>query len=119
MKSFLTGLLFLSLTTIYAQNTYHQIIEINSGQRWLRSSAAQSSGASTSVLLYQHGGANLSSSGGNTGQVTNLNGAGHFDLNHVTRVGGDTLFFSLPIQHNYNPLHSQVVLFERRRPDHF
>lgn len=112
MKSLLTGLLLLSLTTIFAQNTYHRIIQINNGQRWLRSNAAQAAGTSTSLLLYQHGGATLGTSGGSTGQVTNFNGAGHYDLNRVERVNGDTLFLALPILHNYNPLHSQIVLFE-------
>jgi len=111
MKSLLTGLLFLSLSTVFAQNTYHRITRLNIEQRWLRSAAAQVADPGTSLLLYGHGGATLGTSGASTGAVTNLNGAGHYDLNRVERVSGDTLFLAFPVLHNYNALHSQLVLF--------
>ncbi|TXF90400.1 PKD domain-containing protein [Neolewinella aurantiaca] len=112
MKIFVTGLFIMSFSFLFAQNTYHQVTELNSGQQWLRSAAAQASAPGTSLLIYQHGGASISTSGGNTGQVTNYNGAGHYDLNRVDRVNGDTVFLTLPIRHTYSFLHTQVVLFE-------
>lgn len=112
MKQLLTSLLVLSLSLLFGQNTYHPITEVNNGQKWLRSSAAQSSGPSTRLLIYQHGGATLSTAGGTTGQVNDIAGAGHYDLNRVERVNGDTLFLSLPIKNNYQLLHTQLVLFE-------
>lgn len=112
MKFFLTGLMLLSLTTIFAQNTYHRIIQLNNGQKWLRSAAAQVAAPGTSLFLYGHGGATIGTSGASTGVVTNLNGAGHYDLNRVERVSGDTLFLALPVMHSYNSLHSQLVMFE-------
>jgi len=112
MKSILTGLLLLSLSTIFAQNTYHRIIQLNNGQRWLRSAAAQVASPGSSLLLYGHGGASIGTSGASTGVVTDLNGAGHYDLNRVERVSGDTLFLLFPVLKNYNSLHSQIVLFD-------
>ena len=112
MKSLLTALLALSLSLLFGQNTYHRITEVNNEQRWLRSPAAQVSGPATSLLIYQYGGATLFAAGGMTGQVDELGGAGHYDLNRVARVNGDTLFLNLPVKHDYNLLHSQLVLFE-------
>ena len=111
MKLLFSVLLVLSLSTLFAQNTYHRIDQLNTAQRWIRSDAAQAATPSTSVLIYQHGGATIGTAGASTGQVTSQNGAGHYDLNRVERIGGDTLFLALPINNTYRALNSQLVLY--------
>lgn len=104
------GLLFCVLLS--AQNSYHVIVELNTSGQWLRSTAAQDADARTRILIYQHGGAEMSLSGSNIGQINEINGAGHYDLNKVTRVNGDTLFLAFPVIHDYALASTQLVLFQ-------
>ncbi len=112
MKFFLTHLGLLVTLSLVAQNSYHQPLEINSSGQWIRSSAATGSNTDTRLLIYQYGGATMNLSGGGVGQVSNLNGAGLYDLNKVVRVGGDTLFLAFPITNSYELNRTQVIRFE-------
>jgi PKD repeat protein len=108
MKPIYSLLALLLCASLSAQNTYHTIIELNAGEGWLRSSAAADVTLATRLLIYQYGGATIN----NSGAVSSLNGAGHYDLNRVSRMGGDTIFLALPVRHNYNLAATQLVTFE-------
>lgn len=90
-----------------AQNTYHEITELNGEERWLRGSLASTN--ASHVMIYQHGGATINLGGGETGYVNNLRGTGHYDLNKVVRMGGDTVYLANPIVNDYDLSNSQVI----------
>jgi PKD repeat protein len=108
MKLLFSSLALLFCASLYAQNSYHVIVEINASERWLRSTAAQVADGQTRLLIYQHGGADINSSG----QISNINGAGHYDLNKVVKVKGDTLFLAFPIIHDYALVSTQLVVYQ-------
>lgn len=112
MKFILGGLCLLVSLCVHSQNSYHTVVSINAENQWMRSTAAQVADTDTYIFLYQANGASLSLSGNNTGQVSSLNSAGHYDLNRVIRVNGDTLFLANPINHSYNIARTQLVLFQ-------
>jgi len=112
MKFFLTYLVLLAALSLTAQNSYHQPLEINTSGQWIRGNVAVGATSETRLLIYQYGGATMNLSGGGTGQVSNLNGAGHYDLNKVVRIGGDTLFLAFPITNSYELGRTQVIRFE-------
>ena len=112
MKFLFSSLSLLFCALLSAQNSYHVIVEINPSEQWLRSTAAQEADDRTRLLLYQHGGAQLNLSGGSIGQISNINGAGHYDLNKVTKVNGDTLFLAFPVIHDFVLVNTQLVVFQ-------
>lgn len=109
MRFCLLSLLLAAGLCLSAQNTYAPLTQINNGQRWLRTPAAAAYSPGDRVLIYQHGGASIELSGPNVGSVNNLNGAGHYDLNRVSRTGGDTVFLALPLTHAYAVSCSQLI----------
>lgn len=110
MRLFLFGLLLVGCTVLTAQNTYTTITQLNNGQQWLRTPDAAALATGDHLLIYQHGGAAINLNGPNTGLVSNLNGAGHYDLNRVARTGGDTVYLALPVTHTYALNASQLVV---------
>jgi PKD repeat protein len=112
MKFLFSSLSLLFCACLSGQNTYHIIVEVNTSDQWLRSTAAQAADAQTRLLIYQYGGADINLSGNNIGDISNLNGAGHYDLNKVTKVKGDTLFLAFPITHKYALARTQLVVYQ-------
>ncbi|WP_020568168.1 PKD domain-containing protein [Neolewinella persica] len=112
MKFLFSSLALLFCALLSAQNSYHVIVEINSSEQWLRSTAAQGADDQTRLLIYQHGGADINLSGSNIGRVSATNGAGHYDLNKVIGVNGDTLFLAFPITHDYALASTQLVVYQ-------
>jgi hypothetical protein len=95
----IAALLFAHL--LVAQNSYHTIVTINTENRWLISLAANSVEIGQRVMIYQFGGATMQTTGNAIGSINDLGGAGHYDLNEVIGIRGDTLFLALPILHDY------------------
>ncbi len=112
MKIILSGICLLVSLCVCSQNTYHTAVTISTEGQWLRSTAAQVANANTRLLLYQADGASLTLSGADIGGVSSLNGAGHYDLNKVERVNGDTIFLAFPITHAYNLTSTQIILYQ-------
>ncbi|MFK8164536.1 MAG: PKD domain-containing protein [Lewinella sp.] len=112
MKFLFSSICLLFCALLSAQNTYHVIVEINPSEQWLRSTAAQDADAMTRLLIYQHGGAEINLSGNNIGQISDLNGAGHYDLNKVIKTNGDTLFLAFPVIHDYDLANTQLITFQ-------
>ncbi len=110
MRTLFFSICLTMLSTIHAQNTYATIVELNNTNRWLRSDAAETSRVNDRLLLYQQQGATINLTGSQVGEINDLNGAGHFDLNQVVRISGDTLFLALPIKHTYAVSASQLVI---------
>lgn len=108
MKPIYTLAVLLFCANVSAQNTYHTIAEINAGEGWLRSTAAPVATLATRLLIYQHGGATINTSGA----INSLNSAGHYDLNSVSRISADTIFLALPVRHNYQLSATQLVFVE-------
>ena len=110
MRFFLTSLLLLVHLSLYAQNTYTTVDQLDGPGQWLRTSLTLTPAAGDFVLLYQHGGATIALGGANTGAVSNLNGAGHYDLNRVARTSGDTVFLTLPVTNEYDLDATQLIV---------
>lgn len=105
-----TSLITLLCTGLGAQNTYHQIGEIDPAGGWaiLGSSAAVAAGSP--VLLYQAAGAEAFTGGGRVGQLQTLNGAGRYAVNRVSATRGDTIFLALPVPLGFVAAHTQLVV---------
>lgn len=110
MRALLFGLFLGYSSLLIAQNTFATISELNRTEGWLRSAVANTITGAPRILLYQHGGATMNLSGSAVGQVNDLNGAGHYDLNQVSRISGDTIFLALPLKHTYAISVSQLII---------
>ncbi|MEM1357517.1 MAG: hypothetical protein AAGF89_04930, partial [Bacteroidota bacterium] len=108
---FIAGLSLALGGLLSAQNTYHRLTSLNKSEGWLRSSsAAMVVEPGSPLLIYQYGGALINLSGDNIGQVSDLRGTGHYDLNRVVRTGDDTIFLAFPVKHTYQLQQTQLVV---------
>ncbi len=62
------------------------------------------------LLLYQHAGATINTSGDFAGRVTDLGGTGRYAIRELAGRNQDTFFLSAPLTENFNPGQTQVVL---------
>ncbi|MTB50990.1 PKD domain-containing protein [Lewinella sp. W8] len=93
-----------------SQNSYHEVREISSAERWVRLNDIGSVKAGQHLLLYQATGATLATTGGSIGSVEVNQGAGLFGLLKVTRVSGDTVFSDYPISPGFQPALTQAII---------
>lgn len=102
------------LVTVYAgiltaQNTFHNVLGADAGARVVVISNPGPLQANDPILLYQAAGADPILSGAQTGRVANLNGAGRYNVNTVSRRSGDSLFLRLPFPDGFDPAFTQLV----------
>ena len=82
-------------------NTYHRVIQ-TAATGWVRVDATTGLAAGDLVLIIQMKGATISTANNSSfGSVTNLNGAGNYELNSICAVRSDTVFLFRQLAQTY------------------
>ncbi|MGB3799966.1 MAG: hypothetical protein WA952_09125, partial [Lewinella sp.] len=106
--TFLLALTCCQLSFVAAQNTYYEPMVIADDYVWISGTTDASPG--DALLIHQYGGAITQTSGSEAGQIVDMNGAGRYELTRISRIAGDTLFFSPALTGFFDADYSQVVV---------
>ncbi|MEM8585573.1 MAG: PKD domain-containing protein, partial [Bacteroidota bacterium] len=103
-KNFLTFLLLLFAVAAPAQNSYHQLLEFDACDNWIRvdNLPAEVYTQTFAILILQTGGAEIfTADDSQFGQISNLNGLGLYELNESVEASGDTIILQRELVNAY------------------
>ena len=85
-------------------NSYHKVLEIIPSKSCIRVENISGLSINDQVMIVQMKGATINTNNNTSfGDVSALNNAGNYEINHICIIKGDSVFFSYTILNNYTP----------------